>query len=71
MQAVELLLLNTPQTVYAITDKTYDKKQVLVINHNGSLDLAMVKDNIDAKQDVEFVEKDGYVQICKKPISRN
>ncbi len=56
MQAVELLLLNTPQTVYAITDKTYDKKQVLVINHNGSLDLAMVKNNIDAKPDVEFVE---------------
>lgn len=56
MQAVELMFLNTPITVYAVTNKTYDKKQVLVINHNGSLDLAMVKDNVDANPDVEFVE---------------
>ena len=57
MQAVELTLLNSPQTLYSILDKTtYNKKDIVVVSLSGSLDLAVVKNIIDVKPDVEFVE---------------
>ena len=57
MQAIELNLLNLPQTIYAVQDeKEYNKKDMVVVSVNGSLDLAIVKDIIDIKQDVEYVE---------------
>lgn len=57
MQAIELLMLNSPQTIYSLTDKQQlNLKDVVVISIGGCLDLAMVKAFVDVKPDVEFVE---------------
>lgn len=57
MQAVELTLLNSSQTLYSVLDKNiYNKKDVVVVSISGSLELAMVKNTVDVKPDVEFVE---------------
>ncbi len=56
MQATELILLNTPQIVYSLTEKEFNKKDVVVISNSGCLDLAMVKGKININPDVEFVE---------------
>lgn len=57
MQAIELLMLNSPQTFYSLTEKfELNAKDVVVISIGGSLDLAMVKTKVDVKPDVEFVE---------------
>ena len=57
MQAIELLMLNTPQTFYSLSNNhQYNIKDVVVISNSGCLDLAMVKAIVDIKPDVEFVE---------------
>ena len=57
MQAIELLMLNSPQTFYSLTEKfELNAKDVVVISLGGSFDLAMVKAKVDVKPDVEFVE---------------
>ena len=57
MQAIELALLNSPQTIYAVVDKQkFNKQDVVVISSSGCLDLASVKNIVDVKPDVEFVE---------------
>lgn len=57
MQSIELTLLNLPQTVYAVKDNDdYHKKDIVIISNNGSLEIAIVKDIVDIKQDVEYVE---------------
>lgn len=56
MQAVELLLLNTPQVLYAFSDTKLNINEIVVVSNNGCLELASVKDNIEAKQDVEYVQ---------------
>ncbi|MBQ8615600.1 MAG: hypothetical protein IJ415_03435 [Clostridia bacterium] len=57
MQSIELTLHNLPQTLYAVEDNNkYNKKDVVVVSVNGGLDLAVVKDIIELKQDVEFVQ---------------
>ena len=57
MQAIELLMLNSPQTFYSLTEKfELNAKDVGVISLGGSFDLAMVKAKVDVKPDVEFVE---------------
>lgn len=57
MQAIELLMLNSPQTYYALADKkNYQPKDILVISNSGSSDLATVKAIVDVNPDVEFVE---------------
>ena len=57
MQAIELSLLNLPQTVYAVKDNDkYNPNDVVIISNNGTLDIAVIK-NIDTlKQDAEYVE---------------
>ena len=57
MQAIELTLLNSPQTLYSLIEKNdYNKKDVVVISCGGSLDLAVVKNVVQVKPDVEFAE---------------
>ena len=57
MQAIELDLLNLPQTIYAVKENVeYNKKDVVVISSNGTLDLAVVKNIVELKQDAEYVE---------------
>lgn len=57
MQTIELNLLNLPQTIYAIKDNdNYKIKDIVVVLINGSLDLAVVKNIDELKQDVEFVK---------------
>ena len=57
MQAIELCLLNSPTVLYSVIDKTtYNKRDVVVISNGGALDIATVKDIVDVKPDVEFVE---------------
>ena len=57
MQAIELTLLNLPQTVYAVKDSdNFQIKDTVVISSNGSLDIARIKAFIEIKQDEEFVQ---------------
>ena len=57
MQAIELNLLNIPQTIYAIQNaKTYNLKDIVVVSINGNLELATVVKSTDVKPDVEFAE---------------
>ena len=57
MQAIELTILNSQQTIYAVQDTTtYNKKDVIVISSNGGIDLAIVKNFVDVNPDVEFVQ---------------
>ena len=60
MQAIELTLLNLPQTLYAVKDTdNYNKKDLVVVSLNGCLDLAVVKDIIELQQDVEYIRTDN------------
>ncbi len=57
MQAIELALLNSPTTLHSVLDnKQYNKKDLVVVSISGSLDLATVKNFVEVKPDVEFVE---------------
>jgi len=57
MQAIELNLLNLPITVHSILENiVYNKKDLVVISLSGSLELATVKNIVDVKPDIEFVE---------------
>ena len=57
MQAIELTLLNSPQTLYSVVDqKAYNKKDIVVVSLSGSLDLARIKNFVNVEPDVEFVE---------------
>ena len=57
MQAIELIMLNSPQTYFAVDNiQSYNKKDVVVVNISGSLDLAVVKRIVDIEPDVEFVQ---------------
>lgn len=56
MQSIELTLLNSPTTMYAVSDKNYNKNDVVVISNSGSLDIATIKDIVDVSPDVEFVK---------------
>lgn len=57
MQAIVLELLNLPQILYSVKDSNkFNKKDLVVINVNGSLDLAVVKNFVELKQDSEFVQ---------------
>ena len=57
MQAIELSLLNLPQTVYAVKDNDkYKISDVVIISNNGTLDIAIVKNIVNLKQDAEYVE---------------
>lgn len=57
MQTIELNLLNIPQTIYAIKDNDkYNKNDVVIVSINGSLDIAVVKNITEVKQDAEYVE---------------
>lgn len=57
MQTIELSLLNSPQTLYAIQSNTnYNIKDVVIVSQNGSQDIAIVKNITDVKPDIEYVE---------------
>ena len=57
MQAITLELLNLPQTIYAVKDNDkYKIKDLVVVSINGSLDLAVIKNFTELKQDTEFVQ---------------
>ena len=57
MQAIELISLNTPQIFYSVVgNQTYNKKDVVVFSNSGTLDLATVKDIVEVRPEVEFVE---------------
>ena len=57
MQAIELNLLNSSITVFAISENNnYKPKDVVVISANGSLDIATVIKTIKVQPDCEFVE---------------
>ena len=62
MQAIELSLLNSQQTIYSVYNNTnLNKKDIVVISIGGCLELASVKNFIDVKPDVEFAE---FVRIA-------
>ena len=46
MQATELILLNTPQTIYSLTNVEFNKKDVVVISSSGTMDLAVIKGKV-------------------------
>ena len=57
MQAIELIMLNSQQTVYAInSQQSYDNNQLVVVSSNGCLDLATIKKQVEIDPDIEFVE---------------
>lgn len=56
MQSIELILLNAPQTLYSVAEQNYKKDDVVIISNSGNLDIAIVKNFIDVKPDVEFVK---------------
>ncbi len=57
MQAIELIMLNSPQTLYSISEKQNLKaKDVVVVSVSGSHELAMVKAIVEIEPDVEFIE---------------
>lgn len=57
MQAIELSLLNLPQTVYAVKDNdNYNKNDIVIISNNGSTDIASIKNFVELKQDAEYVQ---------------
>ena len=57
MQAIELNLLNSSITVFAINENNnYKPKDVVVISANNSLDLATVIKQTKVQPDCEFVE---------------
>ena len=57
MQAIELSLLNSSHTLYAVkSNNLFNLKDVVVISYNESLDLAVINNIIELKQDAEYVE---------------
>ena len=56
MQATELTLLNTPQTLYSLTEQDFQKQDLVVVLNSGCLDLATIKGKTNINPDVEFVE---------------
>lgn len=57
MQAIELTLLNSSQTIYSLNDKMkLNKNDVVVVSVSNSLDLATVKAFVDVQPDLEFTE---------------
>lgn len=57
MQAIELKLLNSPQTLYSLKENdNYNLKDIVVISVNGSLDIATISNFVEIKPDVEFAE---------------
>ena len=55
MQVTEILLLNTPETVFANSTNEYNKKDRVVVSTPSGLDLGVVKGLVDIKEDVEIV----------------
>ena len=58
MQAIELTLLNQPQTIYSVANQneSYKAKDLVVVSINGALDLAVVKNTVDLKPDEEYAQ---------------
>lgn len=57
MQAIELSMLNSSQTIFSVQPKIDLKiKDIVVVSNGGCLDLATVCSFVDVKPDVEFVE---------------
>lgn len=56
MQAIELSLLNMPQTIYSVFTDKYKAKDVVVISISGCLELALVKGIVNIEPDVDFAE---------------
>ncbi len=57
MQTIELNLLNTPQTLYAIKNSdNFNINDVVVVSVNGFNELATIKQITEVKADVEYVE---------------
>ena len=56
MQSIELTLLNSPQTVFAVAAQNYNKNDVVIISNAGSLEIATITNFTDVEPDVEFVK---------------
>lgn len=69
MQITEILLLNTPNSVFAEIDENIKPNQRVVVNIDGSLELGAVKGK--AKTDCDLVDfvriatKEDYLQNCE------
>ena len=56
MQAIELLLINTPQIIYSVYTDKFNVNDVVVLSINGSLEIATVKSVTNINPDVDFAE---------------
>lgn len=57
MQAIELTLINSSQTVYSVKENDkYKKNDNVIINNGNCNDIAIVKNIVDINPDVEFVQ---------------
>ena len=65
MQVTEILLLNTPESVFANSTTEYKKNDRVVVSTPSGLDLGVVKGLVDIKEDVEIVS------ILRKPTQED
>lgn len=57
MQAIELIMLNSSNTIYSLTEKfDVKEKDVVVVSYSATFDLAMVRGKKQVEPDVEFAE---------------
>ena len=61
MQVTEILLLNTPESVFATATTEFKTNDRVVISTPSGLDLGVIKGNLDLKENVELVT------IVRKP----
>lgn len=65
MQITEILLLNTPESVYANVNSEFKANDKVVISSPSGLDLGIIKGLVDLKESVDLVE------ILRKPTAED